>query len=277
MGTAVILASSNWFVQFLISFRDQFIESLKIGNIGEEISTAILQKKQYFDVGRVNFLLTDAVVVTWIAVAIFCILWIWIAAKRERVPSGRQLVSETVVDLFLSLCKNSGMNQKQSEIVAPFVGSICFFLIACNLASAFKIAPPAKNPAFPIALAIFTMAYVLFTGIRFVGVKGFWSSLLEPMPAMLPFRILDYLIKPMSLSLRLFGNIFGAFILMEFIYIIIPVAVPGILGIWFDIMDGILQAAIFTYLTITYIGEIIEGAEISEEKRHEQDKKKLAV
>ena len=277
MGTAVILAGSNWFVQFLISFRDQFIESLKIGNIGEEISTAILQKKQYFDVGSVNFLLTDAVIVTWIAVAVFCILWIWIAAKRERVPSGRQLVAETVVDLFLSLCKNSGMNQKQSETVAPFVGSICFFLIACNLASAFKIAPPAKNPAFPIALAIFTMGYVLFTGIRFVGIKGFWSSLLEPMPAMLPFKILDYLIKPMSLALRLFGNIFGAFILMEFIYIIIPIAVPGILGIWFDIMDGILQAAIFTYLTIMYIGEIIEGAEIAGEKRHEQDKKKLAV
>ena len=277
MGTAVILASSNWFVQFLISFRDQFIESLKIGNIGEEISAAILQKKQYFDVGRVNFLLTDAVIVTWIAVAVFCILWIWIAAKRERVPSGRQLVAETVVDLFLSLCKNSGMNQKQSETVAPFVGSICFFLIACNLASAFKIAPPAKNPAFPIALAIFTMGYVLFTGIRFVGIKGFWSSLLEPMPAMLPFKILDYLIKPMSLALRLFGNIFGAFILMEFIYIIIPIAVPGILGIWFDIMDSILQAAIFTYLTIMYIGEIIEGAEIAGEKRHEQDKKKLAV
>lgn len=277
MGTAVILAGSSWFVQFLISFREQFIESLKIGNIGEEISLAILQKKQYFNVGRMNLLLTDAVVVTWIAVGIFCIIWIWIAAKRERVPRGRQLVSETVVDLFLSLCRSSGMNQKQSEIVAPFVGSICFFLIACNLASAFKIDPPAKNPAFPIALAIFTMAYVLFTGIRFVGIKGFWASLLEPMPAMLPFKILDYLIKPMSLSLRLFGNIFGAFILMEFVYIIIPVAIPGILGIWFDILDGILQAAIFTYLTITYIGEIIEGAEIAEEKRHEHDKKKLAA
>jgi len=277
MGTAVFLASSNWFIQFLISFKDQFIESLKIGNIGEDISSAILQQKQYLNVGSVHILLTDAVVVTWIAVAIFCGLWIWIAARRERVPAGRQLVSETVVDLFLTLCKSNGMNQKQSESVAPFVGSICFFLIACNLASAFKIAPPAKNPAFPIALALFTICYVIFTGIRFVGIKGFWSSLLEPMPAMLPFKILDYLIKPMSLALRLFGNIFGAFILMEFIYIIIPVAVPGILGLWFDILDGILQAAIFTYLTITYIGEIIESAELATEKKHERDKKKLAA
>jgi len=277
MGTAVFLASSNWFIQFLISFRDQFIESLKIGNIGEDISRAILQQQQYLYVGKVHILLTDAVIVTWVAVAIFCALWIWIAAKRERVPSGRQLVSESVVDLFLTLCKSNGMNQKQAESVAPFLGSICFFLIACNLASAFKIAPPAKNIAFPIALALFTVGYVIFTGIRFVGIKGFWASLIDPIPAMLPFKLLDYLIKPMSLSLRLFGNVFGAFILMEFIYIVIPVAVPGILGLWFDIIDGLLQAAIFTYLATTYIGEIIEGAELAEEKKHERDKQKLAV
>ena len=277
MGTAVFLASSNWFIQFLVSFKDQFIESLKIGNIGEDISKAILQQQQYLYVGKVHVLLTDAVIVTWVAVAIFCALWIWIAAKRERVPSGRQLVSESVVDLFLTLCKSNGMNQKQAESVAPFLGSICFFLIACNLASAFKIAPPAKNIAFPIALALFTVGYVIFTGIRFVGIKGFWGSLIDPMPAMLPFKLLDYLIKPMSLSLRLFGNVFGAFILMEFIYIVIPVAVPGILGLWFDIIDGLLQAVIFTYLATTYIGEIIEGAELAEEKKHERDKKKLAV
>jgi len=62
--------------------------------------------------------------------------------------------------------------------------------------------------------------------------------------------------------------------LMEFIYIIIPVAVPGILGLWFDIIDGVLQAVIFTYLTTTYIGEIIEGGEIAKEKKHERDIKK---
>ena len=277
MGTAVFLASSNWFIQFLNSFKDQFIESLKIGNIGEDISKAILQQQQNLYVGKVHILLTDAVIVTWVAVAIFCALWIWIAAKRERVPSGRQLVSESVVDLFLTLCKSNGMNQKQAESVAPFLGSICFFLIACNLASAFKIAPPAKNIAFPIALALFTVGYVIFTGIRFVGIKGFWASLIDPMPAMLPFKLLDYIIKPMSLSLRLFGNVFGAFILMEFIYIVIPVAVPGILGLWFDIIDGLLQAAIFTYLATTYIGEIVEGAEVALEKKHEHDKQKLAV
>lgn len=196
------------------------------------------------------------------------------AAKRDKIPTGRQLVTETLVDMLLNLCKTNAMNQKQAEQVVPFVGTVGVFIMACNLASVFKIAPPAKNPAFPIALALVAIVYVLVMGIRFVGIKGFWSSLLEPMPAMLPFKILDYLIKPVSLALRLFGNVFGAFILMEFIYILVPAFLPGVLGLWFDLADGILQAVIFTYLTVTYIGEIIEGSHLAAENKKEKEKKK---
>lgn len=270
MGTMLLLNSSNWFLEFLIAFKEKLLETIHIGNIGEEISTAILPKNQYILLGNKNFLLPDCVLVTWIAVSIVCILFIWIARKRDRIPSGRQLISESLVNLLLSLCKNSGMTDKQAEQVTPFVGTVGLFIVACNLVSVFKIPPPAKNIAFPVALALTTMTYVIVTGIRFVGIKGFWASLLNPMPAMLPFRILDYMIKPLSLSLRLFGNVFGAFILMEFISIIVPAGVPGLFGLWFDIADGILQAVIFSYLTVTYIGEIIEGAESAREKKQEQ-------
>ena len=126
----------------------------------------------------------------------------------------------------------------------------------------------------PVSLALFTVGYVIFTGIRFVGVKGLWGSLTFPMPALLPFKLLDYIIKPISLSLRLFGNIFGAFILMEFVYIIFPAILPGVIGLWFDLADGLLQGVVFAYLTVIYIGEIVEGAAHSEEQKHE--KKKLA-
>lgn len=276
MGTIVLLNSSNWFQEFLTAFKEKFLEAIQIGDIGEEISTAILPKNQYILLGNKNFLLPDAVLVTWIAVGILCLLFAWIARKRDRIPSGRQLISESLVNLLLSLCKNSGMTDKQAEQVTPFVGTVGLFIVACNLVTIFKIPPPAKNIAFPVALALTTMGYVIVTGIRFVGIKGFWASLLNPMPAMLPFRILDYLIKPVSLSLRLFGNVFGAFILMEFISIIIPAGVPGLFGLWFDIADGILQAIIFSYLTITYIGEIIEGAESAHENKQGQISGKAA-
>lgn len=274
MDILISAETSNWFIEFLIAFKEKLLEAIAIGDIGEEIRHAILQQQISLQAGGVNVLLTDAVIVTWIAVGIACILLIWLASKRERIPKGRQLVSESLVNLLLNLCKTNGMNQKQAEQVVPFVGTVAVFIVACNLASAFKIAPPAKNPAFPIALALVAIVYVIVTGIRFVGVKVFLASFLEPMPAMVPFKILDYLIKPISLALRLFGNVFGAFILMEFIYLVFPAFLPGVLGIWFDVIDGILQAVIFTYLTTNYIGEIIEGAHISAEHRKEKDKKK---
>ncbi len=273
MGLVMTLLTTNWFLQFVEAFQSKFIESLGVGDIGAEISAAILQKQYDILVGGKDYRLTDAIIVTWISVFVACVICIWIAAKRERVPKGRQLLSESVVNLLLNLCKNNGMSQQQAERVVPFVGTVGIFLIACNLASAFKISPPAKNIAFPVSLALVTIIYVIATGIRFVGIRGFWNSLLDPMPAMLPFKILDYIIKPVSLSLRLFGNVFGAFILMEFIYILVPMVVPGIFGLWFDIADGILQAIIFTYLTITYIGEIIEGAHSADEKKRGLEKK----
>jgi len=277
MMMRVLLNGSSWMKEFFESFKDHFMEEFRIGDIGKDISSSILQWQDSFTVGKVHFLVTDAVVVTWIAMFFFISLWIWIAAKRERIPTGRQLVSESIIDLFMTLCKSNGMNNKQAEIVAPFIGTVCFFLIACNVISAFKISPPAKNIAFPVSLALLAIAYVIVTAIRFVGLRGFWDSLLEPTPAMLPFKILDYLIKPVSLAFRLFGNIFGAFILMEFVYVVIPVIIPGILSIWFDIADGVLQAAVFTYLTTSYIGEIVESAEIAREKRIEREKMRLSA
>lgn len=270
MGTEILLSAADWFRDFFKAFGEKFMEAIRIGDIGEQIGEAILPWKNIFQVGSVKLLLTDAIIVTWVAVIPFIILWVWIASKRQTIPTGRQLISETVVKLFLDLCKSNGLNSKQSEQVAPMIGSICFFLISCNLISAFKIAPPAKNVAFPIALALFTITYVIVMAIRFVGIKGLWSSMLYPMSAMLPFKILDFIIKPMSLALRLFGNVFGAFILMEFLYILIPAIVPGVFGLWFDIADGLIQAVIFSYLTVLYIGEIVENAEAAKELKHQK-------
>lgn len=251
--------------EYFSSLGTHLRDELQIGHIGEEISKAIMPKTLLnVSIGNWTFHITDAVVATWVVMAaIFALGW-FLGHKREHVPtSKRQLIAEMLVDTLLKLCRDAGMNQFQSEKVAPFVGTIAIFITMTNLSSMFHIAPPAKNPAFPIALALFTIVYVIFMSIRFVGAKGFWRSLTYPRAMMLPFRILDYFIKPLSLSLRLFGNIFGAFILMEFVYLILPAILPGLVGLWFDLGDGILQGIIFTYLTVNYIGEAIEGAHAS--------------
>lgn len=270
MNFCLARSASQWFSSYFSALVDRLIEEIKIGDIGEGISESILQVEQYFSLGSTRVILTDAVIAIWIAMIPSIIFWIWMASRRERVPKGRQILPEAMVGLLTNLCMNNGMDRKQAAEVTPMVGTIALFLLSCNVVSTFGVRPPAKNIAFPVSMAFFAIIYVIYISIRFVGVKGFFRSLVYPMKAMLPFRILEYIIKPMSLSLRLFGNIFGAFILMEFIRIVVPVILPGILLLWFDIADGILQAVVFTYLTINYIGEVLEGA------RDEQKEKAIS-
>ena len=68
-------------------------------------------------------------------------------------------------------------------------------------------------------------------------------------------NVLELGIKPLSLCMRLFGNIIGAYILMELIKMVVPVFVPIVLSLYFDIFDGFIQAYVFVFLNSVYIQE----------------------
>lgn len=266
----------SWFAEFIQSFKEHLIEEIKVGDIGGEINEAILQWKAYFNVGSFHLLITDAIIVTWIAVTLIVLIFGLMARKAQLKPTAKQTFVEMIISLLISTEIGFGMNEKEAWHVAPMLGTFALMITGCNVISIFDIAPPAKNIAFPVAMALIAIFYVCYASIRFVGFKGFWLSLTTPMPALLPFKILDMIIKPCSLALRLFGNVFGAFVFMDFIHVVIPVVLPGVLGLWFDLADGVLQAVVFTYLTASYIGEIVEIGHELQEHPEEFSKKKKA-
>ena len=265
-----------WFLEFLKAFGAKFVEELKVGDIGEEINHGILQWKQYFMIGDLKAVITDAIIVSWIAIALMILLLCLLTKGINKKPNTRQTLMWVLVDLILDTCAGFGMTREQGERIAPMIMSIGAVIMGCNVISVFKISPPAKNIAFPTAMALVAIVYVLVMSIKFVGIKGFVKYMTNPMPALLPFKLLDFIIKPISLTLRLFGNVFGAFVFMEFLYIVIPAIIPGLFGLWFDIIDGMIQAIVFAYLTMSYIGEIVEAAHEPEdlEKKEKKLKKK---
>ena len=273
----VVLAAS-WWSEFWEAFCEKLSELFGVftgkANIGEEIRSAILQWKRFIPGTGEKIPITDAIIVTWVAMLVGILLFCWMGGKKSKIPSTRQAVMESLIDVMFGVCRDYGLNEKQSETIIPMVGTIGIFLISCNTISIFHIPPPAKNIAFPFAMAIFAIIYVIFMSIRFVGIKGFCRSFTDPKPFMIPFKIIDFFIKPISLALRLFGNVFGAFILMEFLSIVCPIIVPGAFSLWFDLMDGILQAVVFCYLTISYIGEVVESAHATNERNEEKKKLK---
>ncbi len=266
----------SWLSEFFAAFAEKFIARFKPADIGEEISEAIMQVQMYFNVGDYKLLITDAIIVTWIALIIYIIIFRILIGKKSNSMklTKRQALLVSLVDLIITSAMGFGMNRKEAEEVAPMIMTFGIFITACNTISYFHVSPPAKNVAFPVGCALVAIIYVIVISIKFIGLKGFWVTLTSPVPIMLPFKILDYVVKPVSLALRLFGNVFAAFVFMEFLSITVPIILPGIAGLWFDIVDGIIQAVVFSYLTMSYIGENTEIGHEFQEHPEEFIKKK---
>ena len=90
------------------------------------------------------------------------------------------------------------------------------------------------------------------------GGKGWLKSFAEPLPIILPINILEVFIKPLSLCMRLFGNVLGSFVIMELIKQIVPAVIPVVFSAYFDIFDGLIQAYVFVFLTALFVKEAME-------------------
>ena len=226
--------------------------------------------------------ITESIIMMWIVMAVIIILAVIFTRKLQTVPEGKQNVTEIVIETINKLIKsNMGEHWKS---FAPFFGTILLFLLFSNMAGIFNIFPTASElyqitgmhffkqlPEFSIAsptkdlnvtltMALMIILLIPISGIKYKGVKGWCKGFLKPTPIMLPFNILDYGTRTLSLSLRLFGNILAGFIIIEMLYAgsvfvkpIIPFA-----SLFFDLFDAGLQAYIFVFLSSLYISEVIE-------------------
>lgn len=209
-----------------------------------------------------------------LSVVILTVLGLWLRRGLKKYNiTGKQALVEKLYLGVIGLSEGAGMNRKQAEIALPWTLTMGLYIFMSNAIAVAEFPAAAMNPAMPLALAIFSVVFIIAMGIHLVGFKGFGYSLIDPIPMLLPFNILDYLIKPVSLTLRLFGNVFGAYILLGFIKTVIPLILPSILGLWFDVADGLIQGLIFMYLTTTYLGEVVEKSEHTAERLAQKNQK----
>lgn len=96
------------------------------------------------------------------------------------------------------------------------------------------------------------------SSFRYKGLKGGLHKFLEPTPLLLPINLMEVIIRPLSLCMRLFGNVLGAFIIMELIKLAIPVGLPLAASMYFDVFDGIIQTVVFVFLTAMFTQETME-------------------
>jgi F-type H+-transporting ATPase subunit a len=201
-----------------------------------------------------------------------------LAKPHDHVPSRLQLIWEGVVgEVNRQVEDNLG---RVHPYVAPLAISLFFFILFANWLELVPsrpnddaphlLAAPTADTNLTYALAAVTIVSVWTYGIRTKGWKGYFSHFLEPFPVLLPLNILEELVKPITLALRLFGNIFAGGIMLSLITLIPVYALwaPNLLWKLFDMFIGGIQAFIFALLTVLYFGMAGAGHGIADHDEH---------
>lgn len=199
----------------------------------------------------------ESVVVTWIIMAVFTILAIVLVRNlRVENPGKKQLLLESAVSFLLNFFEDT--IGKNGYRYIPYLMTVALYIGASNLIGILGFTPPTKDMNVTAALGIASIFLIEYAGIRQKGVKGWLHAFAQPVAVILPLNILELLIRPLSLCMRLFGNVLGSFVVMELIKMLLPVFLPIPFSMYFDIFDGIIQAYVFVFLTTLFIKEAVE-------------------
>lgn len=199
----------------------------------------------------------ESVVMTWFIMAgLFVFILIMTSGMKTRNPGKRQIMIEAFVTWIENMTGN--MLGEKGRCYIPYMGTILLYIAISNILGIFNLDPPTKDLNVTVALAFMSIVLIEAAGIRAKGTKKWIKSFAEPVAIITPINILEVAIKPLSLCMRLFGNVFAAFVIMELVKIAVPVVVPAVLSLYFDLFDGLIQAYVFVFLTSLYIKEAIE-------------------
>ncbi len=201
--------------------------------------------------------IAESVVVMWFIIAAFIILALVLVRNlKVKDPNNKQLILEFLISRFYRMIDN--MLEGEAKRYTPYLMCVCLFIGAANIVGIFGVKAPTKDLNVTIVLAAMSIVLVEYAGIRAKGVRRWAKTFTEPVALITPLNVLEIIIRPFSLCLRLFGNVLGAYIIMELIKAVLPEVVPMIISLYFDFFDGFLQAYIFVFLTALYLNEAVQ-------------------
>jgi len=209
-----------------------------------------------------TFQLSNTLLCVWIAMALLIAASLLLAGKLSLRPGKVQVILEMLVGFIRGMCSDFIGDAHYKKYV-NYIGTLFLFLCMANLLSVLNFVPglsiytPTKDINVTMPLALMTISIVIYSSFRYKGPLGTAKSLFAPIPMMFPFNLMEYVTKPLSLCLRLFGNIVAAFVIMELIFHTMGI-IAAPFSAYFDFFDGILQAYIFVFLTCLYIGQAVE-------------------
>lgn len=201
--------------------------------------------------------MAESVFVTWLIMAVVILLCaIFVRNLKVTNPGKGQLLLETAVSGIYSFFEDI-LGEKGKGFI-PYLMSVGIYIGIANLIGILGFKPPTKDINVTASLAILSIILIELSGVLAKGGRGWLKSFAEPMVVILPINILEIFIRPLSLCMRLFGNVLGSFVIMELLKMVVPAILPAVFSCYFDIFDGLIQAYVFVFLTALFIKEAID-------------------
>ena len=206
----------------------------------------------------------------WITTSHVCILIVMlvllifsIIANRKmkhatEVPDGFQNVLELIVEKLDGVVYST-MGKVAAPKFVNYISTIFVFILMSNISGLFGLRPPTADYGTTLALGLITFFLVQINGVRKNKLQHF-GDMCKPV-VLTPINIIGELAVPLSLSLRLFGNILSGTVMMGLIYGLLPIflklGLPAVLHIYFDLFSGAIQTYVFCMLTMVYVTDKI--------------------
>ena len=177
--------------------------------------------------------ISESVVVTWIIMAVLVGLsLILVRNLKVKVQLALEAAIDWATDFF------EGILGKGNKRYIPYLITVLLYLACANMIGLLGFKPPTKDLNVTAALAVMSMCLIEYSGIHKNGMKHWVKHFAKPVPVVAPIMILEIFIRPLSLCMRLFGNI-----------------IPLPMNFYFDIFDGLIQAYVFVFLTALFMTE----------------------
>lgn len=221
-----------------------------------------------FGMGILTFNMSNVLMIT-IASVIALIIGVLGARAIQMHPTGMQNLMEWVID-FVKGIVNSNMDWKTGGrfltlgltlIMYIFVSNLLGLPFAIVLDDTLWWKSPTADPTITLTLAVMIVILTHYYGIKIKGMKGYTKDFFRPLPFLFPFKIIEEFANTLTLGLRLYGNIFAGEVLlgllvklgMSGIFVGVLSIIPLIIWQGFSIFVGVIQAFIFTMLTMVYL------------------------
>ena len=176
-------------------------------------------------------------------------------ADPDKVPGTFLNIIEYLVESVDNLTK-ANMGPRGYRF-SNYIGTIAIFIIVSNLSGLIGLRPPTADYGVTLGLALITFVLIHYNGFKYQKIKHV-TNLFKPL-LLSPINIIGEIATPISMSLRLFGNILSGTVMMGLIYGLLPKFLlffwPGVLHAYFDLFSGAIQTYVFCMLTMVFISQ----------------------